>query len=255
MNEEILNKMKLLKKEFYRIQSRNWILSQSKGYGGAGQTLEFLLNKSIDRDILPDYNGIELKTRQENSEPYVGLFSMALDNMPLRMKFLYEHCGWPSKDNPEFKVLYLRINNQFNRCSRRFSYKLFVNYINKVVELKIYDHYNEELIKEPLSWSFKHLQLRLETKLSYLAFVNVKRYFEWTTKKTYFKYEDIIFYKLKNFSEFLKLLEVGKIVVNIKITYYKTEEKKGNMFDKGTTFEINYNDIDFLFDRINISIN
>ncbi len=247
--------MQLLLKQFYRIQAMNWITNQSNGYGSAGQTLELLLHKAIDRDILPDYNGIELKTRQINSEPFVGLFSMALDNRPLRMKYLYDTCGWHSKENPSFKVLYVRVNNKFERCSRRFSYKLHVNYDNEVVELKVYDHYNNSLIKEPLSWSFKHLKLRLETKLTYLAYINVKRYYDWINKTAYFKYEDITFYKLKGFNVFLKLLESGIIVVSIKISYYKTGDKKGEMYDKGTSFEINYANLDFLFEKLNISIN
>ena len=65
MNQDILKKMQDLLKQFYRIQSMNWIATKASGYGGAGQTLEILLKKAIDRDILPDYHGIENKTNKQ----------------------------------------------------------------------------------------------------------------------------------------------------------------------------------------------
>ena len=74
MNQEILKKMQELLKQFYRIQSMNWIATKANGYGGAGQTLEILLKKAIDRDILPDYHGIEIKTKQTVSYTHLDVY-------------------------------------------------------------------------------------------------------------------------------------------------------------------------------------
>lgn len=40
MKTSMKKNMENLAKEFYRIQTRNWIASQSNGTGGAGQTLD-----------------------------------------------------------------------------------------------------------------------------------------------------------------------------------------------------------------------
>ncbi len=254
MNENIEKIMQELLKEFYRIQSLNWISSKADGYGGAGQTLEFLLKKARDRDILPDYHGIELKTKILNSEAYIGLFSMALDNKPLRMKHIYDHYAWPSRDNPKYKVFYAKINSTIRRCTRKYSFQLFVNYKKEIVELKIYDNFTGNLMNEELSWSFKHLKLRLESKLSYLAFISVERYYDRTSKIRYYKYQNIDFFKLISFEKFLHLIEDGYIQVNIKLSYYKTGPREGGIDDKGTTFEIQEKDLEKLFQKLNIQM-
>ena len=254
MSQEMLKKMQDLLKQFYRIQSMNWIATKANGYGGAGQTLEILLKKAIDRDILPDYHGIEIKTKQLNSEPYIGLFSMALDNKPLRMKYIYDNFGWPSRNNPQYKVFYARINSHICRSTRKYSFQLYVNYEKEAVELKIYHNLTGELVNEELSWSFKHLELRLKSKLSYLAYVTVDRYYECESKTPYYKYQDIRFFQLRSFEQFLKLIEDGYVYVNIKLSYFKKGPREGGIDDKGTTFEIHQANLKKLFHEIDVQM-
>lgn len=247
--EEILQAIKKLKLEFYKIQCRNWIPNQGSGFGSAGRTLEILLQKEEDQLILPDYHGIEIKTKLERSEPYIGLFSMALDNKPLEMKRLLKIGGYPDKTHPEFKVFHVGVSGNFRKkVGYRYSYQLKVDYLYKVVRLYIYDRYNH-LIEWNMSWSFEQLQSRLEHKLQYLAFVPVKR---WNLEgKIYFKYINITFFKLKGFSTFLKLIEDGTIRVMFKLSYFKSGEHFGEFHDHGTSFEIKEEDLELLFDVIN----
>ena len=255
MKQEILIEMQNLAKKYYKIQTMNWIQSKGGGFGGAGITLEYLLGKLTDNDILPDYHGIELKTTQINSKYIcpIGLFSMALDNQPLQMKYLYENFGWPSKKDSTKNVFYAKINAQYSRCTRRYSFKLHVNYEKKCVELQIYDHYNHEKLKKELSWSFYHLKLRLETELNYLCIVEVLKYYEMHNKSYYYNFQEISFYELKSFSKFLELIENGDIRVHIKISY-RQKGDKWEMYDKGTTFEIYKEDIEKLFTKLSIQI-
>lgn len=255
MKQEILIKMQDLAKKYYKIQTMNWIQSKGDGFGGAGITLEYLLGKLADNDILPDYHGIELKTTQINSKynTPIGLFSMALDNQPLQMQYLYETYGWPSKNDSNQKVFYAKINADYSRCTRRCSFKLYVNYEKECVELRIYDHYNKERIKKELSWSFYHLKLRLETKLTYLCVAEVLKYYRTHNESYYYKFQEISFYELKSFEKFLELIEDGTINVHIKITSRQKGEQ-WEMYDKGTTFEIYKEDIEKLFTKLSVSI-
>ena len=254
IEETIYQKMQMLKKEFYRIQSLNWVSAKAHGSGGAGQTLEALLNKERDHDILPDYHGIEFKTKYSMNYKNVALFSMALDNLPLRMQHLYDTYSWPSKTNPLYNVFLITCNSSISRCTRRHSFQLHVNYAKEVVELLVYDNYTGELVKDELSWSFKHLKLRLETKLSYLAYVDVDRMYDWFTHGAFFKYQDITFYKLIGFEKFLKLIEDGKIFVRFKLNYFKTGPLIGKLNDKGTSFEIPSENLKELFEEIPVTI-
>lgn len=60
--------------------------------------------------------------------------------------------------------------------------------------------------------------------MKYLAYVKgIKKY---TKDGIYFKYTRINFYKLKNFEEFIKMIEQDKIRITLKIGVYKRGKKK-----------------------------
>ncbi len=248
--EEILKAIKKLKLEFYKIQCKNWIPNQGSGLGSAGRTLEMLLNKDEDQLILPDYLGIELKTKLERSEPYIGLFSMAFDNKPLEMKRLLKIGGYPDKQNPQFNVFHVSVSgNSRRKVGYRYSYQLKVDYLYQVVRLYIFNRYHQ-VIDWKMSWSFEQLKSRLEHKLNYLAFIPVKR---WNLDgKIYYKYMRITFFKLKDFQTFLKLIEDGTIRVVFKLSYFKSGPHFGEFHDHGTSFEIKEEDLKKLFSVIDV---
>ena len=62
-----------------------------------------------------------------------------------------------------------------------------------------------------------------------------------------------VFYKLKNFETFIKLIEDGIIEITFKIGTHKNGSKKGKPYDHGTDFSINIKDIDKLFDSVSLS--
>ena len=106
------------------------------------------------------------------------------------------------------------------------------------------------MLERRVYWSYKYLENKLLTKLSYLAIVNV-----WPNKKggwNYFKYYKIGFYKLKGFSEFLKLLEIGIIKITLKIDIYLDKNNYGKTYDHGCGFAIQEKDIIKLFDKIEL---
>ena len=63
MKQKLDENIKKLLIEFYLIQCKGWVKSQGKGTSAAGMTLEYLLGKKEDSKALPDYYGIELKTK------------------------------------------------------------------------------------------------------------------------------------------------------------------------------------------------
>ena len=247
---KIYQTMKKLQLEFYKIQCMNWIPNKSNGTGSAGRTLEILLNKPADKNILPDYHGIELKTQVEGSKYPLRLFSMAFDNKPMEMRRLLKICGYPDKKKPNFKVFQITVGGKTNTYvgfSR--SYKLVVDYAHKVVRLYIFDS-KQMVIDNTMSWSFSQLQSRLEHKLLYMAHIKVKK---WNLHdKVYFKFETIQFYHLRDFDIFLYLIETGTISVTFKLGYYKSGDHYGEIYDHGTTFEIRSSNIDDLFERIDL---
>ncbi len=246
---EILNELKKLKIEFCKIQCKNWIPSKSQGFGAAGRTLEILLHKPEDQLPIADYHGIELKTKIEGSEPYIGLFSMALDNKPLEMQRLLNLGGYLDKNFKQFKVFQASVWGNFAKMIGPYYYRLKVDYPFKVVRLLIFNGHGQ-LIEKQMSWSFEQLQKRLEEKLQYLAFFKVKR---WNLDgNIYFKYTDMKLYQLKDFAEFLNLIEKGIVRVTFKLSFFRQGENFGKVHDRGTTFEIKDYNLEKLFDCIDL---
>ena len=68
--------IKLLIEKFEQIKNNGWTISKFKGTGGAGNHFEFLIGKNEDNYSIPDFYGIEIKTKFINStQPYIGLFT------------------------------------------------------------------------------------------------------------------------------------------------------------------------------------
>lgn len=249
MNENILEEMKKLKLEIYKLKSYNWISSKGNGTGAAGKTLETLLGKKEDKDILPDYHGIEIKTKSLHSNYPVTLFSCAFDTAPHLMYKLLKIGGYKDKKDPSKKVFQTSVNGITWKRVGRHIYKLHVNYEKKLVELQILCEVNF-LEVATMAWTFGELRSRLEHKMQYMMFVEVMR--ERADEKIFFKYKDPKFYKLKGFDEFLKLIENGTINVTFKISYDHSEEKYGQYLDRGTSFEIHAEDFDKLFEQLDV---
>ena len=57
-------------------------------------------------------------------------------------------------------------------------------------------------------------------------------------------------YKLKGFQTFLQLIEEGVISIVFNIGIYKTDDKYGRIYDHGTSFKINTENIYKLFEKI-----
>lgn len=244
MKRNIYDVMEELKERFYIIQCRNWIVSKGKGTGAAGKTFELLLGKEEDHYSLPDYDGIEIKTKFLNSKYSIDLFSMAFDNKPLENQRLLKRFGYPDKKNPGFKRLYISVyGNERTRVGFINSYQLVVDYKKELVILEIYNY--DYLVENQMSWSFKELKSRLFHKLKYLALVHVRK--SVLDDKDYFKYEDITFYELKDFEFFLKLIERGVVFVTFKLSHFNSGERIGEFHDRGSSFCIFEKDLPKLF--------
>ena len=99
-------------------------------------------------------------------------------------------------------------------------------------------------------WSFKELKSRLQHKLNYLCVILTKSRI--INNIDYFKYDSLNFYKLKDFINFLKLINKGKVKVTFKLSYYQKQDRYGEFYDKGTSFDLSYESLDELFERLDV---
>lgn len=247
----IEDKMFELKSKFIKISKKGYIKGVYNNLSSIGRTFENELNLEENDFCVPDYYGIEIKTRRAYSKSAITLFNAVPDGEDLfEVERLKETYGYPCKNDKRYKVLYIECyGNKLSFAGIKFQYKIDVNRKSRRVYLCVYNRC-DELIERKVYWSFDYLEERLLVKLKYLAIINA-----WPNKINdwnYFKYYKIDFFKLKSFDKFLDLLEDGTIKVVFKVGIYLDEKRYGNTYDHGCGFAISDKDVCKLYYKCDI---
>ena len=236
-----------LYEEIKKIKKLGWIPCSHKNYGSAGLKLEKLLGINIGNFELPDYYGIELKTKKSIKEENITLFCATPDKYLFEIKRLYNLYSYPENQNSEYKILSKRImQGKLCYVSNNTYFTLKVDKNKKKLFLLIYDNkYNQ--IDESY-WSFDILKEKLERKITYLCYTKVKT--QYSLNQLYVKYVDDQYFKLKSFNCFIDLIEQGIINVTIRVGTFKSGKRIGQIHDHGTGFCISEKDLEKLFTKI-----
>lgn len=244
MNSDIL----ALKEKLDKIKNLGWIECKNKNKSVTGKTLENLLEINPDNFEIPDYNTIEIKTKVSKRENYIDLFCATPDSYVLETKRLYDKYGYLDSNN--YKILNFVLYGEFLKpINNEYSAKLRIDYKNKKVIMEIYNKDNE-LIDNLSSWSFELLEEKLCRKLNYVCLVEGDKKFSHNV--LYVRYDKYKFYKLKKFSNFIRLLKRGQIRISFTLGVYKSGSKSGKMHDHGTQFSIRKENVKLLFDEIEL---
>ena len=235
----------LLKTKFNEIKNKGWIKSTRIGPGGIGKTFEDLIGKQEDDFSVPDYYGIEIKTKRFNTrEPYT-LFCTEPDGKGIfeaeRIRLMY---GYPSKNYPQFLVFNATIKaNKWTKIGDNyFSLKVHKNNIFLIVK-----NSKNAIIDASTCWSFEMLKQIINRKLNFLAVI--KAYSKYEGDFEYFKYSKMIYYQKISFSNFIELIKKGKIVINFKIGVFTGDYRYGQVHNRGTGFSIYENYIKELYEN------
>ena len=181
-------------------------------------------------------------------ENYIDLFCATPDSYVLETKRLYDKYGYLDSNN--YKILNFVLYGEFLKpINNEYSAKLRIDYKNKKVIMEIYNKDNE-LIDNLSSWSFELLEEKLCRKLNYVCLVEGDKKFSHNV--LYVRYDKYKFYKLKKFSNFIRLLKRGQIRISFTLGVYKSGSKSGKMHDHGTQFSIRKENIKLLFDEIEL---
>lgn len=235
--EEILK----LQKEFERVKSIGYVKSVNNSYSGIGLTFEKLIGVSNNNFEIPDFNGIEIKTKRKYSKSFITLFNSIPDGSNLfEIKRLQENYGYPDKILKQCKVLNGDVvaNKKLN-IGLKYKFELKVDRQSQKVFLNVYN--NNELIDNNSYWSFQILEEKLNRKLKILALISA-----WPTTKNndiYYKYTNMEIYTLKSFSNFIDLIENGTIKVVFKIGVFRSGNRIGQIHDHGSGFAIREEDL------------
>lgn len=228
-----------------------WIQSMRKGSTGIGYTFETLLNIQENSFAVPDYKGIEIKTMRILSKNNIHLFNAEPDGDYLfHTQRILDKLGYPCKTRPEYKVfMSAATGKDYSYIGYSQKVKLEIDDDKKKVNLIAKDRHNNS-IDVDISWSFDLLEKKLYIKNKYLAIVKAKKMVKDDIE--YFHYVHIDFYMIKSFETFKELIKEGIITVTFKINVYKDGEKEGRIDNHGTDFSIKANNINLLYEKIEI---
>ena len=244
--DNIEREIKKLNEEFLKIKEKGWIKSLNNGSNGIGFTFESLLGIPMNELEIPDYNGIELKTRRYSSTSYIILFSSKPEGKYYheveRIKDIY---GYPHSKFKEYNVLNNSVyGNRINRIGQKFYFKLDVDRVKRKIYLVIYNK-DKSIIERDVYWDFDILEEKLYRKMKVLAII--KAYSKKKAGWEYFKYDLMQVYYLKNFEAVINLIEEWVIRVNYKLNVKTKGDKIGHIHDHGTSFDILEKDIEKLY--------
>lgn len=215
--------------------SNKWIRNCSNGCGSCGQTLEKLLGNKPNNFQIPDYNGIEIKTKLSNKFDKIILFS-AIPNIGKNpIEYLLSNYGLLIKNECNHKKIHINLSTIRFAKYGNYYFKLSVNNNEKKIDLLIYNE-NWIIIDKSIGWTFENIFNKFERKMKYLCFIKA------ISKKinhiNYYKFIDSSLFKLKNFNELIYQITTGNIMILINIGMYKSGNNYGKPYYHGMSFNI-----------------
>ena len=244
MNEDINKLLDLFK----NINKEGYIEGINRSNNSCGLTFEKLINKKADSKFTPDFNSIEIKTTQRYSRYSIGLFNLTFDGPEQNeSNYLLNKYGFLDKEYGQKKLIVNLKYNEKVSIYGKYYFELKLNHNEQRLEIIIYNPWMK-IIETRGYISFNSLKERINIKLQYLALVFASK--KSIADTPLFRYYKIIFYKLKGFNAFIKLIEVGDIEVVLMLRFARSGINVGTNKNKGISFKIKKDKVDNLFEEI-----
>jgi len=247
ISQEIKNDVRALQKKFLAIKRMEYVKSVRKGNTGIGATFEYLLGKDEDSLQIPDFGGIEIKTKRGYSKSLINLFNaVPTGGTYYEVKRLRDKYGYPDSNDKNLKRINTAINGkEMTKVGLFYYFKLRVDKKLERLILSIYD-WNKILIDESTYWDLDIIEEKVLRKLKNLALIKA-----WPNKiggQEYFKYYKMDVYILKDFENFINAIEDGIIKVVFKIGNYYDEKRYGMVHSHGVGFAIAEDDLEKIYE-------
>jgi R.mvaI len=227
-------------REYKKIVDMGWIRTHRAGPTGIGKTLEDLLGIVENNIDGPDFGEYELKSCRINSNSMLTMFTLSPlprgANTTLRIKYGYSSEFY---DNYE-KVLHATLSGD------RFTHIADTGHSLKFTCKTDGIYIESENGVENIYWSRENLKNQFEKKYKN-KFVYAKADSRGNGVDEEFLFKEAWEVSGFNYDSFIKMLEDGKIYVDLRIGQYHGGSKDGKTHDHGTAFRIREYDQQFLF--------
>jgi len=227
-------------REFKKIKEMGWIKTRRSGPTGIGKTLEDLLGIPENNADAPDFGEYELKSARLNSGSMLTIFTRAPQparaNTTLLIKYGYSSSAY---DNGE-KVLHSTLNALHFVPIQQTGNRLKITCEGDRIYIASQNG------KEDIYWDRETLRKVFNKKYkSKLVYVYAEKQGDGQDEE--FRFVSAFDVSGFNFDGFVRLLEQGKIYIDLRIGQYHSGKNKGKTHDHGTAFRIREADQVLLF--------
>jgi hypothetical protein len=232
-----MSNLKKIKEDFYAIKDLGFVdcSRNNNKDGGIGNTYEDLLGVTENNLKEADYLGYELKSKRQFNSSLISLFSKSPSHPAKANGYLRETYGEVRDLNHAGKKkLYASVfGHKFSTVYEKYKMKLEVNYDDKLVFLRIYD-LNENLL-DSVYWTFDALE-KASKKMKSLMLVLAETKTENNHRKYHYNKAEL--YENFDFEKFLKNIENGGIMFDIRIGVHNSGKNIGKTHDHGSGFRV-----------------
>lgn len=246
-----MNKLEKIKQDFLKIKNLGFVscTRNNNRDGGIGNTYEDLLGVKENNLKEADYLGFELKSKRLFNSSYISLFSKSPSFPSKANGVLREKYGEVRDPNhPEKKKLYASVfGNRYSLVYEKYKMKLELDRSNERLYLQINNLDDENI--DSVYWNFSDLK-KASTKMSSLMLVlaetkeiNNQRYYHFNKSEIYFNFD---------FDLFLKSIENGVIMFDIRIGVHNSGKNYGKTHDHGSGFRIKRDNFNELYEYFQV---
>lgn len=225
-----------IKNELIKIKKMGWIKSVGVKNNGnspkdAGETLELLIGIKANNLISADYKGeIEVKTKRLGVTAKDTLFCLIpnwdISKVRSASELILKY-GYPSNKYEDYLDLYVTVSNAPNNQG------LYMD-INDEENVVFQNFQNLNIKEEVCKWKYDDLKARLLLKHPKTVWITVEEKEE--NNEKYFRYTKVEYSQNPIFTQFLYLIQEGKIVFD----WRGRVQKNGKKYkDKGHAFRMN----------------
>lgn len=257
----MLEKINYLKTQFENVKALGYIKCEYKDLGGPGRMLEkLLINKTPNSSREADFDGIELKTICDNSKYRLTLFSLIpnvgnydfKEKMQYFLNFFNASCRNNYNSNAksiiEMPHFYLTLFG--NRGSYLYgTYKFYLTFDdkNKILYLN-WKNILTGYVDKSIYWEYSKIISTFSKKLKYLSLVRYSKYLK--NNFIFCRYHSIEFYENIDENLVIDLLKKGIISISFNISSKYDSIENYLFYYHGTRFEINAENLCFLYKKI-----
>lgn len=236
---------------FKEVKAKGWIPSNRSNNTGIGKTFEDYIGVKENNDKAPDLYGFEIKAHRAESSSYVTLFTKS-PSFPIKgaNAYLKDKFGEFYPNSTTMKKLHTSIfADHYNTYLDKYSFKLIHNPEEMKIYIGVYSLETKELLDSTVYYTYWHIEKALKEKLHNLFFVKADRRFEIDGSES-FKFVEAEIYTNPSLAIFLKMLDKGEIMYDIRMGAYSSGKNIGKPHDHGSGFRIKEYNIEKLYQTV-----